>query len=106
MSDLVDILTPAAPGALMRTATLIKPGSFRLSRRDCELYSVQIFSSGDWGKMQVTDGTGRDIFSQLSTFTGSFWLGAGCKDGLIVRLYVLSMISVGLNWRERDRKLV
>lgn len=104
--DLVDIHTPAAAGSLMRTATITKPGRFRLCRRDCELYSVQIANSGDWGKLLISDGTGRDIFPMPSTFTGSFWLSAGCKDGLIVDAYVISGISISINWRERDRNLV
>ncbi len=81
-----DLYAPAAPGALMRSIKIDRPGLWRLARRDCELYSVMIVSSGSWGRARVMDGHRRVLWYQPSTFTGSFTLGAGALGGLIVEL--------------------
>jgi hypothetical protein len=107
MMDVVDVLVPASAGTLMRCAVLDEIGAFRISRRDCELYSVQIVSAGAWGRVSVTDGRGRRIFRQPSTFTGSFWLSAGALSGLIVHLEsAMTAPTLSVNFRERDREVV
>jgi hypothetical protein len=107
MENLVDIQVPAAPGSLMRAVQLWKNGRFRISRRHAEVYSVQITSAGAWARLSIFNGLGRLLFPMTSTFTGSFWLGAGAEDGIIVEL--LSMTNaptVTVNFREQDTKLV
>lgn len=102
-----DIEVPAAPGSLMRAVMLWRPGKFRISRRDSELYSVQIASAGAWAHLTIYTGEGRKVFKQMSTFTGSFWLSAGCEGGIIAFLEAATTApTVTLNFRERDRQLV
>jgi len=105
-ADLVDIHVPCFPGSLTRSAQLYGTGRFRISRRTCELYSVQILSAGSFGRARVTDGTGRAIWYQPSTFTGSFQLGAGCVDGIIAELYASEGINFTLNFREADEAIL
>lgn len=102
-ADMIDIRSPAAPGSLMRSVLIEQPGRYRIARRDCELYSVQIPSCGDFAKMIISTGAGRGIFFMPSVFTGSFWLSAACEDGLIVELFALNTATVQINYRERDR---
>ena len=91
----------------MRSLKIDDPGRWRLARRDSELYSVQIVCSGAWGRARVTDGRGRTLWFQPSTFTGSFVLGAGALDGLIVELDSQDQApNLSLNWREADREIV
>lgn len=106
MTDLIDVYTPAAPGSLMRTAVLDKPGHYRLARRDCELYSVQIINAGDWARARALTGEGRPVWYQPSTFTGSFWLCGGLEGGLIMELDALETVCFAINWRESDRSIV
>jgi len=102
-----DIYTPAAPGSLMRCARVAAPGLWRLARRDCELYSVQIVSSGSWGRARVMTGAGRPIWCQPSTFTGSFVLGGAAEGGLIVELVSQDVsVNVTINYREADQAMV
>lgn len=84
----------------------MSPGLFRLARRWCELYSVQIVGSGTWSRIRCLDGNLVPKFEQISTFTGSFWLSAGCEGGLIVEVYskyVADCPNLTINWREKDR---
>ncbi len=104
--DLIDLRVPAAPGSLMRSVVVSKPGKYRLARRDCELYSVQIVSAGAWGRAKVMNGKGRPLWEQPSTFTGSFWLSAGAEDGIIVHLYSTESPNLTINWREPDLEMV
>lgn len=91
----------------MRAVQLAEVGKFRISRRDAELYSVQITSAGAWGRIRVYNGLGREIFHLQSTFPGSFWLGAGLEDGIIVELDSASAApTVTVNFREADLVLV
>lgn len=109
MTAIRDLYAPAAPGSLMRAIRIGTPGRWRLSRRDCELYSVQIVSSGAWGRACVRDGRGRKLWEQPSTFTGSFWLSAGADSGLVAELYALNdsdALSFTINWREPDREML
>jgi hypothetical protein len=104
---LTDVIVPPAPGSLMRTAFLSQIGKFRISRRDAELYSVQITFAGAWGRIRVYTGLGRQVFRQQSTFPGSFWLSGGCEDGIIVHLESKTTApSVSVNFREADLALV
>lgn len=100
---------PAAPGSLMRSLRLggHKPGLYRLARRGCELYSVQILSGGSWGRIKVMDGHERELWAQPSTFTGSFWLGAWADGGLLVEVSSRDYApNLTINWREQDQRLV
>lgn len=102
-----DLYVPSAKGSLMRAVLLQSIGKFRISRRDAEIYSVQIVNAGAWASLVVADGSGRELFIQPSTFTGSFWLGAGALGGIIAYLRSKTMApSIVINFRERDQKLV
>lgn len=103
-----DVWGRPAPGSLMRSIRIGTPGIFRLARRDCELYSVMITSSGAWGRARLFDAEGNNIWFQPSTFTGSFVLNAGAFGGLLAELYSQDPFAAWLtiNWRERDRNVV
>lgn len=103
---MIDVISPAAPGSLMRAARITAPGVFRISKRDCELYSVQITGSGAWGRFKIVQGDGRALFEMPSTFTGSFVVGAGALGGLIVVIDAMTnyeSAQLCVNFRERDR---
>lgn len=103
----VDLYAPCAPGTNMRSLKVDRVGKWRLARRDCELYSVQIVSSGAWGRFRVSDGHERELLEQPSTFTGSFWLSAGALAGLIVEVSSLDRgANLTINWREPDGDIV
>lgn len=107
MPDPIDVYTPAGPGSLMRSHSVDRIGIFRLARRACELFSVQIVSAGAWGRARVMDGDGRVLWSQPSTFTGSFWLGAGAYKGLLVEVASRDRApNLTVNWREANREMV
>ena len=97
---------PTAPGSLMRATMIEGTGLFRLARRDAELYSVLVVSCGAWGRIDITDGTGRRIWMQPSTFTGSFVLGAFAWGGLVVNVATSCAPQLQVNWREQDARLV
>lgn len=108
IEDAIDLYTQAAPKALMRSRVFKESGIFRISRRDCELYSVEIKTCGAWGRLLILDGNSDWVFYQPSAFTGSFVLGACCFGGM----YLWAVSGPGadslltINWREQDRKLV
>jgi hypothetical protein len=103
----IDLYAPASPGALMRVQRIDRPGLWRLARRDCELYSVMIVSSGSWGRARALDGQGRVLWFQPSTFTGSFVLGAGALGGLIIELDSQDMAAnLTINYREIDQQIL
>lgn len=109
MREPVDLYAPSAPGSLMRALRVGSNGLFRLSRRPCALYSVQIVSSGVWGRARVMDGDGRKLWEQPSTFTGSFWLGAGSLFGLLVEMSsdnADDAANLTINWTEQDTKMI
>jgi hypothetical protein len=107
MPDLVDLYAPAAPGSLMRSIKIDKSGRWRVARRSCELVSVMIASAGAWGRFEITDGTGRTLFMQPSTFTGSFMLLAGAEEGLIAHVDSMDYSAgLTLDWREEDEAIV
>ena len=107
MSTIRDLYTPAAPRSLMRACCLHNDGAFRLSRRDSEVYSVQIASSGSWGRCRLLNGYGRVLWEMPSTFTGSFWLSGGAAGGIIFEMDSSGVAPVIIvNWRETDRKIV
>lgn len=104
-----DVITPPAPGSLMRSTWLTRAGVYRLARRDAELYSVLISSSGAWGRFSVSNGLGRPLFFMPSPFTGSFWLSAHAEGGIVVELAAMNpsdAADVTIAWRERDQKLI
>jgi hypothetical protein len=103
--DITDLEVPPAPGSLMRAVQLDQVGKFRVSRKNAELYSVQITSAGAWGRINVFDGEGRKVFCLPSAFPGSFWLGGGCFGGIIVYLDSMDMAPiVTVNFREGSGK--
>jgi hypothetical protein len=105
--DVLDIIVPATPGSLMRATQLWQKGYFRVSRRDCEVYSIQITSSGSWAALYIYNGLGRILFHMDSAFTGSFWLSAGAEEGLIVHLHSRATPpTITVNFREKDLKLL
>ena len=78
-----------------------------MSRRDCEFYSIMITSAGAFGRILVTDGKGRELFSQISTFTGSFVLGGFAEGGLVLELFSETLApEVTMTWREEDKDIV
>lgn len=97
-----DLIVPRSKATLTRSATILQSGLFRLSRKTCSLYSVEIKSCGAWGRILILDGDENEVFFQPSTFTGSFVLDACCWNGL----YVWNMSGPGsdspinVNWRE------
>ena len=107
MLDPIDLYAACAPGSLMRAQIVDKIGLFRLARRSCELYSVQIASAGAWARVNVMNGLGRVIFPMPSPFTGSFWLSGGAEDGLLVEVGGLDRgPMLIINYREPDSELV
>ena len=107
MNPAIDLYAPAAPGTLMRSMKVDRVGRYRVARRSCELYSVEILSGGAWGRWRVTDGHDRELIMQPSTVTGSFWLSAGALDGLIVEVASLDRgANLNVNWREPDTTIV
>jgi len=93
----------------MRSIRVAKNGIWRLSRRQCSLYSVQIVSSGVWGRARCMDADGRKLWEQPSTFTGSFWLGAGALYGLLVEVASDNpedAANLTINWQEPDEAMV
>lgn len=115
-SDAVDVFTPADPFSKMRTLICKDSGLFRVARRTCSVYSVEIKSCGSWGRVLLfnedydidKDWERSVLFCQPSTFTGSFVL-EGCAWG---GLYLLAMCGPGsdlvltVNYREPDAALV
>lgn len=88
---------------------MARPGMFRLARRSCELYSVQIVGGGTWTRIRCLTGAMREVWEQPSAFTGSFWLSAACEDGLIVEVSAMdepSCPNLTINWREPTREVV
>ncbi len=109
MLDIVDIFASPSPSSLMRCARVARPGAFRLARRSCELYSVQIVGGGTWTRIRLLSGSLRPLWEQPSSFTGSFWLSCGSEHGLIVQLSAKDEVScpnLTINWRESDRRVV
>lgn len=108
--EITEEYTPTAPGSLMRSCTVDRLGITRVCRRAAELYSVQIYSAGPWVRARVLTFTGRQLWFQPSTFTGSFLLMAGtCDDegGLMLEMSGYDRGAViGLNWREADARIV
>jgi hypothetical protein len=102
-----DIYAATAPGSLMRSAVVDQLGITRFARRSCELYSVQILSAGAWIRARILTGTGRPLWFQPSTFTGSFVLMAGAEDGLLLEMGGRDRgATIMLNWREPDIRIM
>jgi hypothetical protein len=104
-----DLYTPSLPGMLMRSLLVRESGLFRLARRTCSLFSVEIKALGSWGRILLFDEHENLIFYQPSTFTGSFVIDGCAFDGL----YLLSDCGNGktdalltINWREADAAMV
>lgn len=108
--DIVDEYAVCAPGSLMRSMPIDRLGLTRVCRRPCELYSVQITASGPFVRARVLTGSGRPLWFQPSTFTGSFVLMAGVGEdepGLILEMGGYDRgATITLNWREPDNRMV
>lgn len=102
----IDIYVPACSGSLGRTYQLNKAGVFRVSRRGCVFKSIMIAASGSFGSVVVKTGTGRIIWCQPSTFTGSFVVGGYAEEGLILEAWMESVPFVTISWREPDTEIV
>lgn len=100
---MTELLTPAGPGSLMRSITIDDVGVFRVARRSCELYSVEI--TAGWGRLRLSNGLGRSLWYQPSIFTGSFVIGCEAEEGLIIEIQG-GPPTVNVNWRESDREVV
>lgn len=106
---MIDVYVTPSPSSLMRCARVARPGRFRLARRACELYSVQIVGGGTFTRVRASTGSGRHVWEMPSSFTGSFWLSGGLEDGLIVEIHATDEVScpnLTVNWREQDRRVV
>ena len=101
-----DVYTPAAPGSLMRAYQLFDAGVFRLARRDCAFYSVMIAAAGSFGRIMIRDGTGRPLWAQPSSFTGSFVLDAYAEKGLVVEAHMETAPFLTISWREPDGEII
>ncbi len=102
----VDVRVASQPGSLARSYSLTASGVFRLARRDCAVRSIMIAASGSFGQITLWTGARRKIWSQPSSFTGSFVLDGFCEDGLIVEVRMASVPSITVNWREPDEGVV
>ncbi len=101
-SSFIDSTSVPSPGSKMRAKLINTPGLHRISRRDSEWYSIQIQCGGSWGRLEIYDGTGRLIWAQPSTFTGSFVHMGYCEKGIVVANYGAkgSAAVVIVNYRE------
>ena len=104
LPGVTDIFVPPAPGSLMRCALLDQAGVFRLARRTCELYSVEIMNPGAWPRYIIRESGGRIAWYEPSAFTGSFTHGGGMSD-LVVEIHAASTPLACINWRETDREV-
>lgn len=103
----IDLYVPSARRSLQRSINLCEKGIFRLARRDSMLMSIMIASSGAWGRLRIMNGEGRKLWEMPSSFTGSFYLGAGSDGGLIVELASRDRApEVTVSWREPDQQMV
>ncbi len=102
----VDVFVPAVAGSIVRVFQLDEAGAFRLSRRGCVFHSIMIAASGSFGSVLVKTGTGRTIWCQPSTFTGSFVVDGYAEEGLIVEAWMENRPFVTISWREPDMELV
>ena len=101
---MIELYPPAARGALMRSCIITERGVFRLSRRDCEVYSIMIVRNA-WGRARLSNANGDGIWYQPSLFAGSFWLNASATGGLIFN-NSSDQGEFQINFREQDRKTV
>jgi len=81
-----EIFTAPSPRSLKRIRMFWTSGMFRVARRDCSLYSVEVANCGAWGRLRIFTGTGRIVFDMPSLFTGSFPLEGFCEGGLICHI--------------------
>ena len=81
-------------------------GVWRVSRRSCEFNSVRILSQGSSGLFEVLSGAGRPLFRQPSAFTGSWVLGCGSEEGLVMVVHCSIPPSVQVSLREPDDRII
>ncbi len=105
MPGIQDVFVPPGPGSLMRSHLITSPGKFRLARRECELYSIEIMIPGSWPRFIVRETNGRMAWYEPSAFTGSFTHGGGMED-MVVEIHSSSTPLAVINWREADREMV
>lgn len=99
---IIDLYGRPVPGSLMQAVSIGKTGTYRIARRDAELYSVQICSAGAWGSAKIFDAEGNDMWFQPSAFTGSFVINGHAVGGLLARIYSNDSFAPNLtiNFRE------
>jgi hypothetical protein len=104
---IIDLYPASSPGSLMRACRVAAPGLWRMSRVDCELYSVQIVGAGSFTRIRALNGDFRSLWEQPSTFTGSFWLSAGASNGLLMEIASMDLSGTPnllVNFREIVKK--
>jgi hypothetical protein len=101
-----DVYVGTEPGSLMRGFQIDQCGQFRLARRDAELHSVKIITQGSSGFLELADWSGRPLWRQPSSFSGSFILGVYADHGLVIMQDMAIPASVLVSWREADKDVV
>lgn len=102
-----EVKAPAYPHSLTRSANLINLGATRIARRSAELYSVMVTHGGAFCRLIISNGKHVPLFDMFSAFVGSFVIGAGCEDGIILDVDGKDQPPIiQVNWREPDLQLV
>jgi len=101
-----DMYVGTEPASLMRGCQIDQCGQFRLSRRDCELHSVKVITQGSSGFIELSDWSGRPLWRQPSSFSGSFVLGCFAEHGLVIMQEMAVPASIAISWREEDELLI
>lgn len=99
-----DVYTRPNRGSLTRQLPVYMPGVFRLARRTAELHSVLVIATGH-GQFNVYNGNFELLWCMPSIFTGSWMIGAGCENGLIIEV-TMSYPNIQMTWREEDDQAV
>lgn len=105
-----EVKAPSAPNSLTRMHVIDAQGTYRLSRRDCELYTVNVIRSGMASRIELYTGDLRGVFSlpagsSPGFCSDSFPLGGFCERGLYVRCSGGAPLFA-VTWREKDLQTV
>lgn len=101
---ITDIYTKTNRGSLTRQLPVYKPGVYRLARRTVDLHSVLVLATGP-GFFKIYNGNRELIWNMPSIFTGSWMVGAGCENGLIIEV-AMHYPNIQMTWREEDDEVV
>lgn len=92
------------PGTLNRCEVFTESGLFKLSDRECALYSIQVVSCGSWGSITTYNAKGEPKFFMPSNFTGSFFHKIWHEGGMYLRAKCIpgadSILTI--SWEELD----